>query len=66
MQVPGIYKLRYVGNATLGSAAVRPLHACMLLPRAQAPSWTRKLSAQVFGVFLAAGSLLHCGRSQGH
>ena len=25
MQVPGIYKLRYVGNATLGSAAVRIL-----------------------------------------
>jgi len=36
-KVPGIYKIRYVGQTTLSSAAV-------------------------FGLFLGAGSLLHCGR----
>ncbi|KAK9792485.1 hypothetical protein WJX73_005902 [Symbiochloris irregularis] len=40
-KVPGIYKIRYIGQTTLGSAAV-------------------------FGMFLGAGSLLHCGRSQGY
>ena len=39
-QVPGVYKIRYVGQTTLSSAAV-------------------------FGLFLGAGSLLHCGRGQG-
>lgn len=37
-KVPGVYKLRYVGQTTLSSAAV-------------------------FGLFLGAGSLLHCGRN---
>lgn len=36
-KVPGIYKVRYIGQTTLSSAAV-------------------------FGLFLGAGSLLHCGR----
>lgn len=40
-KVPGLYKLRYVGQTTLSSAAV-------------------------FGLFLGAGSLLHCGRGQGY
>ncbi|KAK9819952.1 hypothetical protein WJX72_004329 [[Myrmecia] bisecta] len=40
-RVPGIYKIRYIGQTTLSSAAV-------------------------FGLFLGAGSLLHCGRSQGY
>jgi hypothetical protein len=39
-KVPGVYKIRYVGQTTLSSAAV-------------------------FGLFLGAGSLLHCGRGQG-
>eukprot|EP00249_Psilotum_nudum_P003968 c17488_g1_i1 orf=272-496(+) len=37
-KVPGMLKLRYVGQTTLGSAAI-------------------------FGLFLGAGSLIHCGRS---
>lgn len=37
-KVPGLYKVRYIGQTTLSSAAV-------------------------FGLFLGAGSLLHCGRS---
>ena len=40
-KVPGLYKLRYVGQTTLSSAAL-------------------------FGLFLGAGSLLHCGRGQGY
>ena len=36
-KVPGLLKIRYVGQTTLSSAAV-------------------------FGLFLGAGSLLHCGR----
>lgn len=36
-KVPGLYKIRYIGQTTLSSAAV-------------------------FGLFLGAGSLLHCGR----
>lgn len=40
-KVPGIYKIRYIGQTTLSSAAV-------------------------FGLFLGAGSLLHCGRSPGY
>lgn len=40
-KVPGLHKLRYVGQTTLSSAAV-------------------------FGLFLGAGSLLHCGRGQGY
>lgn len=40
-KVPGLYKVRYIGQTTLSSAAV-------------------------FGLFLGAGSLLHCGRSQGY
>ncbi|CAL5226147.1 g8969 [Coccomyxa viridis] len=38
-KVPGIYKIRYIGQTTLSSAAV-------------------------FGLFLGAGSLLHCGRDR--
>ncbi|KAL9662337.1 hypothetical protein QQ045_027170 [Rhodiola kirilowii] len=37
-KVPGLMKIRYIGQTTLGSAAV-------------------------FGLFLGAGSLLHCGKS---
>ncbi|RRT76631.1 hypothetical protein BHE74_00027270 [Ensete ventricosum] len=37
-QVPGLLKIRYIGQTTLGSAAV-------------------------FGLFLGAGSLIHCGKS---
>jgi hypothetical protein len=37
LQVPGLYKVRYIGKTTTSSAAV-------------------------FGLFLAAGSLLQCGR----
>lgn len=37
-KVPGLQKVRYIGQTTLSSAAV-------------------------FGLFLGAGSLLHCGRS---
>ena len=40
-RVPGLAKLRYVGQTTLSSAAV-------------------------YGLFLGAGSLLHCGRGQGY
>ncbi|KAI3434984.1 hypothetical protein D9Q98_003036 [Chlorella vulgaris] len=36
-KVPGLHKVRYIGQTTLSSAAV-------------------------FGLFLGAGSLLHCGR----
>ncbi|KAJ0027304.1 hypothetical protein Pint_36588 [Pistacia integerrima] len=36
--VPGILKIRYIGQTTLGSAAI-------------------------FGLFLGAGSLIHCGKS---
>lgn len=36
-KVPGLYKIRYIGQTTVSSAAV-------------------------FGLFLGAGSLLHCGR----
>ncbi|KAL4546053.1 hypothetical protein Ndes2526B_g05160 [Nannochloris sp. 'desiccata'] len=36
-KVPGFYKVRYIGQTTLSSAAV-------------------------FGLFLGAGSLIHCGR----
>ncbi|KAG8388953.1 hypothetical protein BUALT_Bualt02G0178900 [Buddleja alternifolia] len=36
--VPGVMKIRYIGQTTLGSAAV-------------------------FGLFLGAGSLIHCGKS---
>ncbi|XP_056169475.1 uncharacterized protein LOC115669783 isoform X1 [Syzygium oleosum] len=38
MYVPGLMKIRYVGQTTLGSAAI-------------------------FGLFLGAGSLIHCGKS---
>ncbi|MCO5577286.1 hypothetical protein L7F22_058511 [Adiantum nelumboides] len=37
-KIPGVLKLRHVGQTTLGSAAL-------------------------FGLFLGAGSLIHCGRS---
>ncbi|PIN19055.1 hypothetical protein CDL12_08265 [Handroanthus impetiginosus] len=37
-KVPGFLKVRYIGQTTLGSAAV-------------------------FGLFLGAGSLIHCGKS---
>ncbi|KAG6556905.1 hypothetical protein Mapa_001320 [Marchantia paleacea] len=37
-KVPGLLKVRYIGQTTLGSAAV-------------------------FGLFLGAGSLIHCGKS---
>ncbi|KAK3205350.1 hypothetical protein Dsin_019396 [Dipteronia sinensis] len=37
-KVPGLLKIRYIGQTTLGSAAV-------------------------FGLFLGAGSLIHCGKS---
>lgn len=36
-KIPGIYKIRYIGQTTVSSGLA-------------------------FGVFLAAGSLLHCGR----
>eukprot|EP00211_Chloroparvula_japonica_P020314 CAMPEP_0119133370 /NCGR_PEP_ID=MMETSP1310-20130426/13340_1 /TAXON_ID=464262 /ORGANISM="Genus nov. species nov., Strain RCC2339" /LENGTH=71 /DNA_ID=CAMNT_0007124057 /DNA_START=1 /DNA_END=216 /DNA_ORIENTATION=- len=36
-KVPGLYKLRYIGQTTVQSAGL-------------------------FGLFLAAGSLLHCGK----
>ncbi|KAJ0088602.1 hypothetical protein Patl1_33267 [Pistacia atlantica] len=36
--VPGVLKIRYIGQTTLGSAAI-------------------------FGLFLGAGSLIHCGKS---
>ncbi|KAJ0047173.1 hypothetical protein Pint_05286 [Pistacia integerrima] len=36
--VPGLVKIRYIGQTTLGSAAI-------------------------FGLFLGAGSLIHCGKS---
>lgn len=38
LQVPGLMKIRYIGQTTLGSAAI-------------------------FGLFLGAGSLIHCGKS---
>ncbi|KAG6789594.1 hypothetical protein POTOM_005700 [Populus tomentosa] len=38
IQVPGLLKIRYIGQTTLGSAAI-------------------------FGLFLGAGSLIHCGKS---
>lgn len=38
MQVPGLLKIRHIGQTTLGSAAI-------------------------FGLFLGAGSLIHCGKS---
>ncbi|CAN4104709.1 unnamed protein product [Withania somnifera] len=38
-KVPGLMKIRYNGQTTLGSAAI-------------------------FGLFLGAGSLIHCGRNQ--
>jgi len=37
-KIPGAMKIRYVGQTTLGSAAI-------------------------FGLFLGAGSLIHCGKS---
>ncbi|GAB4835269.1 Reactive oxygen species modulator 1 [Ancistrocladus abbreviatus] len=37
-KVPGLLKIRYIGQTTLGSAAI-------------------------FGLFLGAGSLIHCGKS---
>lgn len=37
-KIPGVMKIRYVGQTTLGSAAI-------------------------FGLFLGAGSLIHCGKS---
>ncbi|XP_057953624.1 uncharacterized protein LOC131147958 [Malania oleifera] len=37
-KVPGFLKIRYIGQTTLGSAAI-------------------------FGLFLGAGSLIHCGKS---
>lgn len=37
-KIPGVLKVRYVGQTTLGSAAL-------------------------FGLFLGAGSLIHCGKS---
>ncbi|KVI08042.1 Reactive oxygen species modulator 1 [Cynara cardunculus var. scolymus] len=37
-KVPGLLKIRYIGQATVGSAAI-------------------------FGLFLGAGSLIHCGKS---
>ncbi|XP_043725391.1 reactive oxygen species modulator 1-like [Telopea speciosissima] len=37
-KVPGLLKIRYIGQTTFGSAAV-------------------------FGLFLGAGSLIHCGKS---
>ncbi|KAG6414038.1 reactive oxygen species modulator 1 [Salvia hispanica] len=37
-KVPGLLKVRYIGQTTVGSAAV-------------------------FGLFLGAGSLIHCGKS---
>ncbi|KAJ4847220.1 hypothetical protein Tsubulata_008469 [Turnera subulata] len=37
-KVPGLMKVRHIGQTTLGSAAV-------------------------FGLFLGAGSLIHCGKS---
>jgi hypothetical protein len=37
-RIPGLLKVRYVGQTTLGSAAV-------------------------FGLFLGAGSLIHCGKN---
>ncbi|KAG2272495.1 hypothetical protein Bca52824_067050 [Brassica carinata] len=36
-RVPGLMKIRYIGQTTLGSAAI-------------------------FGLFLGAGSLIHCGK----
>lgn len=38
IQVPGLLKVRYIGQTTVGSAAI-------------------------FGLFLGAGSLIHCGKS---
>lgn len=37
-RVPGLLKVRYIGQTTVGSAAI-------------------------FGLFLGAGSLIHCGKS---
>ncbi|KAK2634838.1 hypothetical protein Ddye_029630 [Dipteronia dyeriana] len=37
-KVPGLMKIRYIGQTTVGSAAI-------------------------FGLFLGAGSLIHCGKS---
>ena len=57
--MPGIYKLRYVGNATLGSAAVRTLPLCQgiavlqaqtLACRSLACSWLQGPSCIVGGV----------------
>lgn len=38
LQVPGLLKIRHIGQTTIGSAAI-------------------------FGLFLGAGSLIHCGKS---
>ncbi|KAF9601867.1 hypothetical protein IFM89_006838 [Coptis chinensis] len=38
IKVPGLLKIRYIGQTTVGTAAV-------------------------FGLFLGAGSLIHCGKS---
>ncbi|KAL9260531.1 Reactive oxygen species modulator 1-like protein [Drosera capensis] len=38
LKVPGLLKIRYIGQTTVGSAAI-------------------------FGLFLGAGSLIHCGKS---
>ncbi|AQK46686.1 uncharacterized protein [Zea mays] len=37
-KIPGLLKIRYIGQTTVGSAAI-------------------------FGLFLGAGSLIHCGKS---
>jgi len=63
-QVPGIYKIRYVGQTTLSSAAVRAV-CCFKAPNGHMPepcSGGDVCVLQVFGLFLGAGSLLHCGR----
>lgn len=56
LQVPGLYKIRYIGQTTVSSAAVRNhLHVVL----SQTPH------GQMFGLFLGAGSLLHCGKGMG-
>jgi hypothetical protein len=77
-QIPGLYKIRFIGQNTLSTGAVSvllvfgrcsqrpPPRANPDAPHDPAPALGKKQQPnnqnQAFGVFLAAGSFVQCGR----
>lgn len=65
-QIPGMLKIRHIGQTTITTGAVRARGPAAAVPPACCPSTRTPAAAralQIFGTFLAAGALLHCGKN---